>query len=208
LNYSSLALFIRRYPLEIEDFAFDLFLGRPALIVVHHDYFKNGYGEIEKFVDRINKLDSSIEWKSIGEIVKKTYLERKAEDGRVDIKMFSNVCEIENHWGRDTLFVVSKKENDGNLVRDVTVNGRAIKHDVEDGNLKFEVQIEEGATYTISINYKDDYPLLFEKQPFGERIKAFSRRRICEMRDNYLWKSELALKGVKKVIHMKQKYFH
>jgi hypothetical protein len=41
MRYSSFPIFTRRYPWEgIENFAFDILLGKPALIVIHHDYCK------------------------------------------------------------------------------------------------------------------------------------------------------------------------
>jgi len=36
-RYGDFPLFMRRYPGNLADFAFDLFLGKPALLVEHHD---------------------------------------------------------------------------------------------------------------------------------------------------------------------------
>src|SRR5437763_10142581 len=39
MRYNNFPIFTRRYPWEgIENFAFDALLGKPALIVIHHDY--------------------------------------------------------------------------------------------------------------------------------------------------------------------------
>ncbi|HEX4997493.1 MAG TPA: hypothetical protein VFY29_04680, partial [Terriglobia bacterium] len=43
MKFSAFPLFMRRYPRSLADFALDLFLGKPAILVEHHDYFRNGY---------------------------------------------------------------------------------------------------------------------------------------------------------------------
>jgi len=61
-RFSNFPLFGRHYPKAIEDFALDLFLGKPALLVEHHAYFRSGYGALQAFVARLNALDERIEW--------------------------------------------------------------------------------------------------------------------------------------------------
>ena len=56
MRYSSFPIFTRRYPWEgIENFAFDILLGKPALIVIHHDYCSDGY-------DRLTDIRGGSEW--------------------------------------------------------------------------------------------------------------------------------------------------
>jgi hypothetical protein len=46
MRFADFPLFGRRYPREIADVALDLFLGKPAFLVEHHGYFRDGYGNL------------------------------------------------------------------------------------------------------------------------------------------------------------------
>jgi hypothetical protein len=44
---------LRRYPVSIFPLAFDLFVGKPALLVEHHGFFRNGCRPMTDFVRRL-----------------------------------------------------------------------------------------------------------------------------------------------------------
>jgi len=69
MKYSNFPLFLRNNPEEAIDFAFDLCFGKPAFIVLHHDYFKNGYQKLIDLVNKINACSKKIEWNSVGNII-------------------------------------------------------------------------------------------------------------------------------------------
>ena len=51
MTYSEFPIFTRRYAFHgVENFAFDLLLGKPCLIVAHHDSFKDGGTALVKFI--------------------------------------------------------------------------------------------------------------------------------------------------------------
>ena len=64
-RYNGFPIFQRRYPRRLFDFAFDLFLGKPALVVEHHDYFSNGCGKLEEFVAELYKLEPALSWPTL-----------------------------------------------------------------------------------------------------------------------------------------------
>jgi len=89
-RYSDFPLFIRHYPNCIAEFALDLFLGKPALIVEHHDYFRNGYDRIQTFVEQINRLSDDVTWCGLEEVVRTTCLKRQRDDGAFDLQFYHN----------------------------------------------------------------------------------------------------------------------
>ena len=71
-KYKSFPLFVRRYPHNVVDFAFDLFLGKPALIVEHHNYFRRGYDTARNFISQINSLSDKLQWTDLTELISNT----------------------------------------------------------------------------------------------------------------------------------------
>ena len=58
---SDLPFFLRHKPEDVTDS-----IHEPLFIVLHHDYFKNGYGRLTDFVDALNVKQKTIKWTSVG----------------------------------------------------------------------------------------------------------------------------------------------
>ena len=95
-KYGDFPLFVRRYPGTVADFAFDLFLGKPALLVEHHTYFKNGYDKIQECVTQINSLSTNLQWTNLADLISNTYLQRAISEDKMDCKIFANHQIIHN----------------------------------------------------------------------------------------------------------------
>jgi hypothetical protein len=62
---STFPFFLRYKPEDITDCIPD-----PIFIVLHHDYFKNGYEKLADFVDELNTRLKNVKWGSVGNIVR------------------------------------------------------------------------------------------------------------------------------------------
>ena len=102
LNHSSFPLFTRRYPhLGLENFAFDILLGKPCLIVEHHVFFRDGGVRAGEFIDALNALNVQLRWQPLGKVIRRAYQWRKAPSGDVHIRMFANELELKNEHPRE-----------------------------------------------------------------------------------------------------------
>jgi hypothetical protein len=63
---SNFPFYLRNKP---EDVIIDC-ISDPIFIVLHHDYFKNGYGRLTDFVDELNRRLKNIKWDSVGNIIR------------------------------------------------------------------------------------------------------------------------------------------
>lgn len=113
-----LPLFLRRYPKRIEDFAYDLFFGRPALIVQHNIDFVEGWNQILSFINSLKRLEPNLQWLPLGRLVEEilginqclTFSDKCLEhplncDFRTYLKsaLRRNLCDI-----RDNVFLKSQ----------------------------------------------------------------------------------------------------
>src|SRR5262245_59639156 len=135
-RFSNFPLFIRRYPASIVESAFDLFLGKPALLVEHHTYFRDGYHLIAECIDKINSLDQRLEWSSLASICTRTCLRRVPRNGDEHVKFFTDRFWIENDSERTKRYVLVRQQAPENPVAGVTINGRQAIYTQEEHCIK------------------------------------------------------------------------
>ncbi len=195
-NFSCFPLFLRRYPTNIEDFALDLFAGRPALLVEHHGYFKDGYEKIGSFARQVSALSPDLRWMGLGELLQRTCLVKSTASGEVECRIFGNRQTIRNPESVEKKFVILKKEDGSIPIRRVSINGTEQNYAIEGGVLRLEVRIPALKSAEIAIDYErtPDHRIdESQRRPIKHHLKVFVRRRLSEVRDNYLSKHERIL---------------
>ncbi len=186
-KFGSFPLFIRRYPVEVADFAFDLFLGKPAILVEHHGYFKHGYNRLRDFANRLNALHKSPRWVGLGQLVKQAYLLRKGSGNAYECMVFSNRQNIRNPENVRTQFTISKREDGSTPIRRVCVNGVDHSYVVQDNELKLVVDVPANDNFELSIDYSNTQELSVRPPvSLKRRMKVYVRRRLSEFRDDYV----------------------
>jgi len=194
LKYSSFPLFGRRYPREIADFALDLFVGKPALLVEHHGYFKDGYKHITEFAAKLNALSPRLEWMGVGDAIKQTYLKRLTPT-TTECRIFANRHCIQNTTSADTTVQILKTEANKTSIDGVVVNGAPCPYTVEDGSLRFHATVPAHGAVTVGIDYAPDqqYGQRTLQRSLSDGIKVYVRRHLSELRDNYLARNDKLL---------------
>src|SRR5262249_15099301 len=122
-KYKSFPVFMRRYPRRVVDFAFDLFLGKPALIVEHHKYFQEGYGAIREFTAQINSLSEKLQWTNLRKLISNTYLQREISQDRIECKIFTNCHILHNRESSWKQYIILKYEDNEVPIKTVSVDG-------------------------------------------------------------------------------------
>ena len=87
-------IFIRHHPNSTFDLAFDLYLGRPAFIVEHHDFFENGLPILEALVRDLQKRSPRLQWLPLESAVEKTHQIRTGADGGTHLRFFSDAFDL------------------------------------------------------------------------------------------------------------------
>jgi hypothetical protein len=192
-RHSSLPLFIRHYPTRLADFALDLFLGKPALMVEHHDYFRHGYRQLEAFAAQINHLSDAIYWCGLEEIARNSFLWRTDAAEIVHVLLFCDQSIVTNNWPTPRLFKFSKSlDRDQLKPPAVAANGEYVTTVTSESEVCFERTLQPGEQVAIELAGSEG--ALSGGLRFGSawyRAKVFARRRLCELRDNYVCRISL-----------------
>jgi hypothetical protein len=179
-------LFGRHYPRDASDFAMDLFLGKPALLVEHHGYFQNGCELLETFVSELNRLDR-IDWTSLGEICSRASMSRSTAEGDIEVRFYTRRFSLTNTSTQAQKYVLLPRVTVGKDLPRVTCNGSEWNCESVDGQVQIPLVLAGGQTAKIEL-----HPLTLKtaiapwrgtaSHNLGVRVRRF----LCEMRDNHV----------------------
>lgn len=199
LRYGGLALFLRKYvrAMSLEDVAFNLFFGKPVLLVEHHEVFKDPQC-LTELVSRINTFAPKIRWSNLETAVENSYLRRWTPDGELQVRAYSNTGRIENSSENPVRCSVEWVVCAEIPLERVVLDGVA-QPDVQtiDKYIRISFDLPAGESRKFSVVYRNDGALSNANQRVQWKAKAFLRRRLSEIRDNHLSKSPQLLSVAK-----------
>jgi len=202
-RFGEFPLFIRTYVKEThsQDIAFNLFFGRPVLIVEHHETFKNPESLLE-VVQKINSIAPGISWSNLESVVSNSILRRRTADGMVQVRAFSSNVRITNDsgsfeeysilWGQAGKFSPFEQ-----VLRDGTPFAGV---EAGESGICVLAKLAPGTSQTFSVVYGNRHATR-ESLGFRWDAKALLRRRLSEVRDNYLSKNQHLLTLAKALQH-------
>jgi len=196
MRYSDFPIFTRRYPWEgIENFAFDALLGKPVIIIIHHDYCSDHCRRLVDFVDRLNALRCRPTWRSLGEVVRRSYRQREISPGAVEVEMYAAQLRLENRSHQRKRYLIRRRESEPSSIREIRAGSRNVAWSSTDGMVAFEIELNPGEKTIVSMAFHDLAGNGRYVDTVSYRTKAMLRRYLCEVRDNYITPARVRLAG-------------
>src|SRR5580765_189763 len=196
MRYSDFPIFTRRYPWEgVENFAFDLLLGKPALIVIHHEYCCDGCERLNKFVEVLNGLKCSLRWRNLGDVIRHSYWQRTVSCDRSEVEMYAKELVLENHSAERIQFRIRRRESNPADVKEIRSDANKVAHECRDGFVTFSIELGSGESTLIRIIMHELNEFAAVEENVAYRLKAGLRRYLSELRDNHITPTRLRLIG-------------
>jgi hypothetical protein len=161
-------------------------LGKPCLIVEHHEFFKKDGREAISFVKALNSLNCDLKWRSLGDVIRKSYQWRMGSQGVVNIRMFANELLLRNEGDKERLYQIQKADRGSVGVKQVTVDGRHVDWHPNDGSIAFDCNLSPGAEILIQVRYISSPVSLELNNSVPDGVKTAFRRSLSEFRDTFL----------------------
>jgi hypothetical protein len=184
-----------------QDIAFALFFGRPAFIAGHHDVLKRP-AALSEAVSMINLIAPGIRWCGLETAIINSALRRKTSDGAYHVRAYSSAVRLAND--RDSLqrFVVEWNHSVERPPVDHILRDGAPDRSFEVGGsvVRFSADLGPHSSATVCVIYRNDFASL-ERLGFRWDTKAVIRRRLSEVRDNYVSKNGYALSLHRRLRH-------
>jgi len=199
LRYGGFPLFIRK-PIrqtQSHDIAFNLFFGRPVLIVEHHEVFQRPESLVE-IAAMIKAVAPEIHWCNLATAVSNSTLTRRAPDDTHHVRAYSGTVRISNDSGSIRCYSIEWGNScDGASIEQVLMDGTPSRGlEIDDAGFRVSVELAPGSSQTFSLVHRNIHATV---RNLGLRwnAQAFLRRRLSEVRDNYLSKNQRLLKAAK-----------
>jgi hypothetical protein len=187
MNYGDFPIYTRRYPSQgVENFAFDLLLGKPCLVVIHHDFLSKGYARLAQFIRQLNGLKVSLVWRRLGEVVSRGYRQKNLSPECVEIEMYGSELLIENRSGRTMSYFVHRRESAPHSIASVYAGSRRVPWNSAGDRIEFKVNLPPGESTLLRLVFKPAEDVVQGRQNLAYSAKTVLRRYLSEARDNYL----------------------
>ena len=187
MAYDDFPIYSRRYPDQgIENFAFDLLLGKPCLAVIHHDFCGNGYSRLVQFINQLNALKVPLAWRCLGDVVKRSYRQREISSDLIAIEMYGNQVILENRSDRARSYLVRRREHDPQSVESLHAGSRRLSWYSNGDYIDSKVTLDPGESAPVTLRFKAAEDVPRRRQLLGHSAKIMLRRYLSEVRDNYV----------------------
>ena len=200
MSYSSFPLFTRRYPWEgIENFAFDILLGKPCILIIHHDFCRDGYERLMDFIDRVNLVKCPLSWRSLGEVIRRSCRQRELSPDTLEVEMYGTELRIRNRSGQPRRFLIGRRESDPSAIKEVSAGTRPIEWKFSESRIRFEIELNPDQDQTVSVTFRDLDGNGQLRENLSYKARTTFRRYLSEVRDNYVMKyrKRWGLDGIK-----------
>jgi hypothetical protein len=185
VRYGSFAIYTRRYQQHgVENFAFDLLLGKPCFIVAHHEFFRDGGSALVTLIDNLRALNT-LRWCSSCDVVRRAYRSRK--DGElIRVQMYGSEVLLRNRNDRVSEFAVDKRETEPSIIADVAQDGREIRWSHTPGGLHFRCVVPPRGEALVKVRYHGTFVDRKRRPSLKYGLSVAARRILSEFRDEYV----------------------
>jgi hypothetical protein len=196
MAYGDFPLYTRRYPAQgVENLAFDVLLGKPCLVVIHHDFCSDGCARLVEFIDRLNALGVPLSWRRLGDVVRRSYRQRELSPDSVEIEMYGNELLIENRSERAKTYSIRRREHDADSIESIDAGSRQVSWHSAGEFVEFKVHLAAGESTLLALRFKAAEGAARNSQNVTYAMKTMLRRYLSEARDNYVVTTKSRLAG-------------
>jgi hypothetical protein len=190
MTYGDFPIFTRRYAFHgLENFAFDLLLGKPCLIVAHHDFFKDGGVALIELVDKLGSLNCHLRWRPLGQVVRMACRRRSNGAGAEEVEMYGNELVVSNPLDEALEVTIRKRKGRNDLVSEILCDEEPVMWASVGEYFVFGERISSHSEKRFRVVYRQQAHARDEQRSLRFELAVAIRRILSEFRDDYLSRS-------------------
>jgi hypothetical protein len=201
LRYEGFPLFLRRpcRKTQKHDVAFNAFFGRPLLIVEHHEIFRRPESLLEVAAG-INAVVPEVHWSNLTTVVSNSFLTRRESDGTFRVRPYSASVQVSNNSSLFKRYSIEWKAFCDRASLDQILEDETpyTEFEIDEVGVRVAAELPPHSTRRFSVAHRNVFATV-KNLGLGWHAQAFIRRRLSEVRDNYLSKNQHLLRAAKTV---------
>jgi hypothetical protein len=194
-SFYGFPVFKRHYWKGMAAFAMALFLGKPAILVEHHEFFRNGSAGAEEFARRLAEIRPDLKWRSLEETVTRTHVRRPVSKNKEEVRFFTDIFYLEHELEQPAEFRLFRRLPETTRVERVRVSGKEVPFTRTDGFLTFDTRAQNPETLTVQVDVAPVKPTKSYSLGIKYQASVALRRGLSELRDNVIVRHPLILKA-------------
>ena len=184
MKYGDFPVFTRRYAHHgIENFAFDLLLGKPCLIVAHHDFFKDEYAALLQLLEGLRARNCSLHWQPLGAVVRNACRRRSTGRGTEEVQMYGAELSLHNASEQPLQVIIQKQEADVETISEIQCDGAPVPWLGVEDRCSFAATIPAKSERLFRISYREPDQMSADMRSAAFRSSVGARRFLSELRD-------------------------
>jgi hypothetical protein len=196
-SFFGFPVFKRHYWDGMERFAMSLFLGKPAILVEHHESFRNGSAGAEEFVRRLAEMRPGLKWTSLLETVTSTHARRRVSEGKCEVRFFTDTFRFKHTLEEPMHYRVLRRIPEAAVVERVRVGGTDVGFLRDNGFLSFEFHAQHPQTVSVEVKIAPVTPTKAYSSGLKYQASVGLRRGLSELRDKIAAQNRFALRACK-----------
>ncbi|MFN0129752.1 MAG: hypothetical protein ACKV19_24060 [Verrucomicrobiales bacterium] len=190
-------VFKRHYWKDMSAFAMAVFLGKPTILVEHHEFFADGPGPVESFVERLRAMAPQVTWGPLENVVTRTHWRRVTGPGQSDIRFFTDRFQFEHAGATATTYRLLKRFPPSTLIEGLLVNGREVAFERSGDDVTLQIQADEPTAFEINVHITPVQPNAQLDRGLRYTASVAARRALSEFRDSVICRNRAFLRAGK-----------
>jgi hypothetical protein len=187
MTYGSFPIFTRRYAWHgLENFAFDLLLGKPCLIVAHHDFLKDGGAALIELIEKIGSLNCCLRWRPLGQVIRRACRRRANGVDAEEVEMYGNELLIDNPSDQAVDLSIRKRKSQDDLASEILCDEKPVMWTTEVKHFVFCQRIRSYSETCFRVVYREQAHAGKVRRSLRFELAVAARRILSEFRDDYL----------------------
>jgi len=199
-SFYGFPVFKRHYWNGMAAFAMALFFGKPAILVEHHEFLRNGSVAPEEFAQKLAELRPDLQWKSLAETVTATHTRRRVSGDKWEVRFFTDTFQLEFELKQPIDLKLFRRMAETTRIERVRVDGREVPFSREDGFLMLETHLDYPQTLSVKVDCRSVKPTKFYSPGVRYQASVALRRGLSELRDNVIARNPVILRASKRLM--------
>lgn len=201
-SFFGFPIFKRHYWSDVSVFAMAAFLGKPVILVEHHDFFRDQNRAFKEFVAKLNTACPTVQWSGLADLARQTCLCRRVSPEAMEVRFFTDEFLMRNPTPHPQVVRFRRRLPPDRVIESIMVNGLKVTVAREGEFICFETILGGNSTATVQLHRCTSPIPDGNSRGWTYDVGIAIRRLLSEARDNWLSRNQILLNAANRLVKL------